>query len=64
MVVLYVLGTVFLTQTRAGIRVMAVGGNAEAVRRSGVHSERYKVLGFVVSGVWHGSGMGRFRGQR
>jgi ribose transport system permease protein len=50
-VVLYLLGTVFLTQTRAGIRVMAVGGNAEAVRRSGVHSERYKVLGFVVSGV-------------
>ena len=26
---------------------MAVGGNAEAVRRSGIHSDRYKVLGFV-----------------
>src|SRR4029450_9488660 len=37
-------------RTRAGIRLMAVGGNAEAVRRSGVHSDRYKVLGFVVSG--------------
>jgi ribose transport system permease protein len=47
---LYLVATVFLTQTRAGLRVMAVGGNAEAVRRSGVHSDRYKVLGFVVSG--------------
>jgi len=47
---LFVIGTVFLTQTRDGIRLMAVGGNAEAVRRSGVHSGRYKVLGFVISG--------------
>jgi ribose transport system permease protein len=49
-VVLYLVGTVFLTQTRAGVRVMAVGGNAEAVRRSGVHSDRYKALGFIVTG--------------
>jgi ribose transport system permease protein len=48
--VLFLLGTVFLTRTRDGIRLMAVGGNAEAVRRSGIHSDRYKVLAFVVSG--------------
>ena len=48
---LFVVGTVFLTRTRDGIRLMAVGGNAEAVRRSGIHSDRYKVLGFVVSGL-------------
>ena len=30
---------------------MAVGGNPEAVRRSGIHSDRYKVLGFVISSV-------------
>jgi ribose transport system permease protein len=29
--------------------MMAVGGNAEAVRRSGIHSDRYRVLGFVIS---------------
>jgi ribose/xylose/arabinose/galactoside ABC-type transport system permease subunit len=29
---------------------MAVGGNAEAVRRSGIHSGRYRVMGFVISG--------------
>lgn len=45
----FLVGTVFLTRTRDGIRLMAVGGNPEAVRRSGIHSDRYKVLGFVVS---------------
>jgi len=45
----FVVGTVFLTQTRDGIRLMAVGGNSEAVRRSGIHADRYKVLGFVIS---------------
>ena len=49
-VVLFAAGTVFLTRTRDGIRMMAVGGNPEAVRRSGIHADRYKVLGFVISG--------------
>lgn len=49
--VLFVIVTVFLTRTRDGIRMMAVGGNAEAVRRSGIHSDRYKVAGFVISSV-------------
>jgi ribose transport system permease protein len=47
---LFAVLTVFLTRTRDGIRMMAVGGNAEAVRRSGIHADRYKVLGFVISG--------------
>jgi ribose transport system permease protein len=47
---LFAAGTVFLTRTRDGIRMMAVGGSPEAVRRSGIHSDRYKVLGFVISG--------------
>jgi ribose transport system permease protein len=50
-VVLFAVATIFLSRTRSGTRLMAVGGNAEAVRRSGVHSERYKVLGFVISGL-------------
>jgi ribose transport system permease protein len=49
--VVFVIGTIFLTRTRDGLRLMAVGGNAEAVRRSGIHSDRYKVLGFVISGL-------------
>jgi ribose transport system permease protein len=47
---LFLAGTAFLTRTRDGIRLMAVGGNAEAVRRSGINADRYRVLGFVVSG--------------
>ena len=49
--VLFLVLTLFLTRTRGGIRLMAVGGNAEAVRRCGIHSDRYKVAGFVVSGL-------------
>ena len=47
----FIVGTVFLTRTRDGLRLMAVGGNAEAVRRAGIQSDRYKVLGFVISGT-------------
>jgi ribose transport system permease protein len=49
-VVLYIVLTLFLTQTRHGIRFMAVGGNKEAVRRSGIQSNRYRVAGFMISG--------------
>jgi ribose transport system permease protein len=48
---LFFVGTVFLTRTRDGIRLMSVGGNGEAVRRSGINSDRYRVLGFVISGL-------------
>jgi ribose transport system permease protein len=44
--VLFVIGTVFLTKTRGGIRMLSVGGNAEAVRRVGVSADRYVLLGF------------------
>ena len=49
--VVFVVATVFLTRTRDGIRLMAVGGNAEAVRRAGIRSDLYKVIGFVISGL-------------
>jgi ribose transport system permease protein len=47
----YLVGTIFLTRTRDGLRLMAVGANAEAVRRAGIASKRYVVLGFVISAV-------------
>jgi ribose transport system permease protein len=47
--VIFIIGTIFLTQTRGGGRFMAAGGNAEALRRSGVNANLYKVLGFVLS---------------
>ena len=45
----FVVGTIFLTQTRGGARFLAAGGNAEALRRSGVNANLYKILGFVLS---------------
>jgi len=52
--IVYIIGTVFLTQTRGGARFLAAGGNAEALRRSGVNANLYKVLGFVLSGLLAG----------
>lgn len=49
--VIYVFFTIFLTKTRTGVRLMAVGGNAEALRRSGVNASRYRILGFALSGL-------------
>jgi len=50
-VAVYLLGWLFLSQTRPGIRLVAVGGNLEAARRAGINSGRYRVLGFILSGV-------------
>jgi ribose transport system permease protein len=50
-VLVYVVGTIFLTKTRGGIRFLAAGGNAEALRRAGVNANTYRLLGFVLSGV-------------
>ncbi|MEY4434390.1 MAG: hypothetical protein RIR16_430 [Actinomycetota bacterium] len=49
--IVYVLGTIFLTKTRGGVRFLAAGGNAEALRRVGVNANLYRVLGFVLSGL-------------
>jgi len=47
--IIFVVGTLFLTQTRAGGRLMAVGTNAEAVRRVGVSASKYRIIGFILS---------------
>ncbi|MBM7470655.1 ABC transporter permease [Subtercola frigoramans] len=50
--IVFIAGWLFLTQTRAGARVLGVGGNIEAVRRAGVNADRYRILGFVLSGIF------------
>ena len=47
----FILGTLFIGQTRAGTRMRAVGGNREAVRRAGVSTDRYMMLAFVLVGI-------------
>lgn len=49
--IVYLVGWIFLTQTRAGTRLMAVGGNIEAVRRVGIRADYYRILGFILGGV-------------
>jgi len=47
----YLALTIFLTRTRHGIRMRAVGGNSEAVRRAGLSDQRYRILGFIISAM-------------
>jgi ribose transport system permease protein len=48
---LYFVAWVFLTRTRGGARLQAVGGSAEAVRRIGVNADLYRILGFILGGT-------------
>jgi ribose transport system permease protein len=50
-VVLFAVLTVFLRYTRGGMRLLAVGGNAEGARRAGIATDRYRVIGFTISGL-------------
>ncbi|HEX4443711.1 MAG TPA: ABC transporter permease [Galbitalea sp.] len=50
-IAIYVLGWLFLTKTRAGVRMTAVGGSPEGARRIGLRIQGYKLLGFVLSGA-------------
>jgi ribose/xylose/arabinose/galactoside ABC-type transport system permease subunit len=51
MFALIIAGHVFLSQTRYGRYIYAVGGNAEAARLSGISVKRYLFLVYVVIGV-------------
>lgn len=42
---------VFLNKTEPGRRMDAVGGNIEASRLAGIRVPRYRLIGFVISGV-------------
>jgi D-xylose transport system permease protein len=58
LVVLYVVWNFFLTRTRYGRHVYAVGGNEEAARRAGVVVRRIRISVFVIcSGMAAVSGM-------
>lgn len=52
MVVIVVIGQVVLTRTKFGRHSLAVGGNEEAARLSGVHVERVKLIIYTMAGVW------------
>src|SRR5690606_38564845 len=49
--VVYLALTIFLTRTRHGIRMRAVGGNSAAVRLAGLSDQRYKILAVLVAAI-------------
>jgi ribose transport system permease protein len=51
MLAVFALGAVFLSLTRAGRIVRAIGSNEEAVRLSGVPVGRHLMLAYLVSGL-------------
>jgi D-xylose transport system permease protein len=47
-------GSFILTRTKTGRYIYAIGGNSEAVRRSGVNVSRYRLLAFMFTGFTSG----------
>lgn len=50
MLIVYILGQIFLSRTRYGRYIYAIGGNEEAVRYSGVEADKIKLFVFAFSG--------------
>lgn len=51
LVVLFVLGQIFLTRTKPGRFIYAIGSNEEAARLSGVNVRLYKTIPYAITGV-------------
>jgi ribose transport system permease protein len=49
-IVFYALAAVFMSRTRTGREIYAVGGNAPAARLSGIKVERIQTIAFVIAG--------------
>lgn len=47
-------GTFFLSRTKAGRYLYAIGGNVEAARRAGVSVNRYRLMAFMLTGFTSG----------
>ncbi|MGE5139767.1 MAG: ABC transporter permease [Rudaea sp.] len=52
MVLFFVLTWIFLNRTPAGRAIVAIGGNAEAVRLAGINVNRHIILAYMISGFF------------
>jgi ribose transport system permease protein len=52
MLVIIIIASVIFYQTKAGTRVVALGGNEEALRLSGVNTKRFKALVYTTCGFF------------
>ena len=55
MVVIFLVAAFILRSTRFGLRIYGIGGNAEAVRLSGVSVRRYLWIVYLISGAMAGT---------
>lgn len=51
LVICYGLASVFMSRTRTGREILAVGGNASAARLSGIRVERVQTIAFSIAGL-------------
>ena len=54
MVVIFLVASFILRSTRFGLRIYGIGGNAEAVRLTGVSVRRYLWIVYIISGAMAG----------
>ena len=47
----FIIAWVFLTYTRSGRYIYAIGGNKEAVKLSGIRADRYELLSYILCGL-------------
>lgn len=52
--VVYIIAWAFLTLTRSGRYIYAIGGNKNAVRLSGIKADKYEWLAYLISGLMTG----------
>jgi ribose transport system permease protein len=63
MVVIVIIASFVLRQTRFGAHVYSTGGNEEAAKLAGIPVKRVKIITFMITGVLCGVGAGLLLGQ-
>ena len=51
-VVLTVIGMIVIYKTKIGRYILAIGSNEEAARLSGINTDKYKIIAYVICGVF------------
>ena len=47
----FIIAWLFLTYTRSGRYIYAIGGNKEAVKLSGIHAKKYELMAYIICGL-------------
>lgn len=50
-ILVFIIAWLFLTYTRSGRYIYAIGGNKEAVKLSGIHANKYELMAYIICGL-------------